>query len=77
LNSPSCEIFSKPKSSVGFFVIDYVDTDTWGRTATSTRTVIVDPNPSLATTSPSNLGVITHIITYTAVAQQASVSRIG
>jgi hypothetical protein len=38
--------------------IDYVATDTWGNTATSTRTVIINANPNVATTSPSNAGVI-------------------
>jgi hypothetical protein len=38
--------------------IDYVATDTWGNTATSTREVIIDANPNVATTSPSNAGAI-------------------
>ena len=38
--------------------IDYVATDTWGNTATSTRTVVIDANPIVATTPPSAAGVI-------------------
>ena len=34
--------------------IDCVATDTWGNTATSTRVVIVEANPNVATTSPSD-----------------------
>ena len=45
-------------SQVATDTIDYVATDTWGNTATSTRTVIIDANPNVATTSPSNAGVI-------------------
>jgi hypothetical protein len=46
LNSPGCGIFSEPKSlclelSVAD-TIDYVATDTWGNTATSTRTIIIE-----------------------------------
>jgi hypothetical protein len=31
--------------------IDYVATDTWGNTATSTRTVIIDASPSIIPTN--------------------------
>jgi hypothetical protein len=52
LNSPGCGIFSEPKSPPALSVIDttqvatdtidYVATDTWGNTATNTRTVIIE-----------------------------------
>src|ERR1035437_3141464 len=45
-------------SKVATDTVDYVATDTWGNTATSTRTIIIDANPNVATTSPSNAGVI-------------------
>jgi hypothetical protein len=32
--------------------IDYVATDTWGNTATSTRTVIIEAAPSIVPTTP-------------------------
>ena len=44
-------------SAVATDTIAYVATDTWGNTATSTRTVIIEPNPSTvaATTTPAAL----------------------
>jgi hypothetical protein len=35
-------------SQVATDTIDYVPTDTWGNTATSTRTVIIEASPSIA-----------------------------
>ncbi len=34
--------------------IDYVATDTWGNTATSTRTVIIDASPSIVPTDTAS-----------------------
>jgi hypothetical protein len=45
-------------SQVATDTIDYVATDTWGNTATSTRTIIIDANSNVATISPSDAGVI-------------------
>jgi len=45
-------------SQVATDTIDYVATDTWGNTSTGTRPVIIDANPNVATTSPSDAGVI-------------------
>jgi hypothetical protein len=62
LSSPGCGIFSEPKSLPGAFrhqhsqvatdTIDYVATDTWGNTATSTRTVIIDAATASTSTTP-------------------------
>jgi hypothetical protein len=62
LNLPGCGIFSKPKFPPGAFrhqhsqvatdTFDYVATDTWGNTATSTRTVIIDAATASTSTTP-------------------------
>jgi hypothetical protein len=38
-------------SQVATDTIDYVATDTWGNTATSTRTVIIEAAPSIVRTN--------------------------
>jgi hypothetical protein len=40
-------------SQVATDTIDYVATDTWGNTSTSTRTVIVEAAPSIVPTVPT------------------------
>jgi hypothetical protein len=64
LNSPGCGIFFEPKSFPGAFrhqhsqvatdTIDYVATDTWGNTATSTRTIIIEASPSIIPTNEAS-----------------------
>ena len=41
-------------SQVATDTIDYVATDTWGNTATSTRTVIIEASPSIVPTNAAS-----------------------
>ena len=41
-------------SQVATDTIDYVATDTWGNTATSTRTVIIEASPSIIPTNEAS-----------------------
>lgn len=40
-------------------IIEYVATDTWGQTATATRTVIIDAPPNLAASTTESAGTAT------------------
>jgi hypothetical protein len=41
-------------SQVATDIIDYVATDTWGTTATSTRTIIIETAPSIVPTTTAS-----------------------
>jgi hypothetical protein len=41
-------------SAVATDTIDYVATDTWGNTATSTRTVVIEASPSIVPTDTAS-----------------------
>jgi hypothetical protein len=51
-HQPGCAVVDTTQAATD--TIDYVATDTWGNTATSTRTVIVEASPSIVPTNEAS-----------------------